>query len=275
MRYPVYIISKGRWQQRQTVRALQKMKVPFKIAVEPQEYDNYSAVIDPADIIKLSFSNLGQGSIPARNFVWEHSINAGFEKHWILDDNISGFCRYNHNIRIPVTSNAIFRCTEDFTDRYENIAIAGFQYRSFAGSCRLRPAFTLNTRIYSCMLINNAIPYRWRGKYNEDTDLSIRVLKDGWCTVLFFAFLQNKAGTMRMKGGNTDELYQGDGRLKMAQSLVDQHPDIVKITDKKWNRHQHVVNYKGFKANKLIFKPGVVVPDRVDNYGMILMDDND
>ena len=48
------------------------------------------------------------------------------------------------------------------------------------------------------------------------------VLKDGWCTVLFICFLADKATTMTMKGGNTEELYklngQADGRLLMAQS---------------------------------------------------------
>ena len=70
------------------------------------------------------------------------------------------------------------------------------------------PPYYPNTRIYSCMLIKNDIPYRWRGRYNEDTDLSIRVLKDGWCTILFNAFLADKSQTMTMKGGNTEDLYK-------------------------------------------------------------------
>lgn len=53
---------------------------------------------------------------------------------------------------------------------------------------------------------------------NEDTDLSFRALKDGYCTILFNAFLCDKAQTMTMKGGNTDELYKDDGRWLMAES---------------------------------------------------------
>lgn len=274
--YPIYIISKGRWKQRLTSKALDEMNVPYSIVVEPQEYDFYASKIDEAKILKLPFSNLGQDSIPARNWVWEHAINTGASRHWILDDNIAGFCRYNHNMRIKCMSGSIFKCSEDFVDRYENIALAGFQYRTFANNCRLRPAFIANTRIYSCILIKNDIPYRWRGKYNEDTDLSIRALKDGWCTILFVAFLQNKAGTMSMKGGNTDELYvqndEMDGRLLMAKSLQEQHPDIVKLTKEKWGRWQHQVDYSGFKKNKLIKKEGVVVPEGINNYGMKLVE---
>ena len=95
--------------------------------------------------------------------------------------------------------------------------------------------------------------HRWRGKYNEDTDLSIRVLKGGLCTVLFTRCYCNKSGTMSMKGGNTDSLYAEDGRLKMAESLKEQHGDIVTIT-KKWDRWQHQVDYKQFKNIKLVKK---------------------
>ena len=65
--YPVYIVSKGRWDSRLTSKALEEMKMPYSIVVEPQEYENYASVIDPAKILVLPFSNLGQGSIPARN----------------------------------------------------------------------------------------------------------------------------------------------------------------------------------------------------------------
>jgi hypothetical protein len=274
--YPVYIISKGRWDTRLTSRAFERMNMPYHIVVEPQEYDNYAKVIAKDKIYTLPFSNLGQGSIPARNWVWEHSISIGAKRHWIIDDNIKGFFRFNRNLKVPVTSGTIFRCAEDFVDRYENVAIAGFQYFMFAPRKDKLPPFALNTRIYSCILIQNDIPYRWRGRYNEDTDLSIRVLKDGWCTILFYAFICDKTTTMLMKGGNTDELYQKatskeeDGRYKMAKSLQDQHPDIVKITWK-WNRWQHQVDYSGFTRNKLRKKPNLVIPDRINNYGMELL----
>lgn len=268
-RYPVYVVSKGRWESRQTTKSLEKIGVVYRIVVEPQEYDAYASVIDSFKILVLPFSNLGQGSIPARNWIWEHSISEGASRHWILDDNINDFYRLHKNKRIRVGTGATFRCIEDFADRYENVALAGMHYRFFARSDRPWKPFVLNHRIYSCILIKNDLSYRWRGRYNEDTDLSLRVLKDGWCTVLFFAFLSGKAATMTMHGGNTDELYQDDGRLKMAQSLQRQHPDVVKI-GRRWGRWQHYVDYRPFKYNKLIKKEGVVIPQGVNNYGMVL-----
>lgn len=266
-KYPVYVISKGRWESRQTVKALTSKGIPHYVVIEPQEFEKYSSVIDPKTILVLPFSNLGKGSIPARNWVWEHSVASGFERHWILDDNIKDFYRYNQNTTIRVKSGTIFKCAEDFVDRYENVGIAGFQYFMFAPRKSKKPPFSLNTRIYSCILILNRIPYKWRGRYNEDTDLSIRALKDGWVTILFNAFLADKTTTMTMKGGNSTELYKGDGRLLMAQSLQEQHPEITQIKQR-WGRWQHVVDYSSFKRNKLLLKSGVVVPQKTNEYGM-------
>ena len=261
MKYPIYIISKGRWESRLTSKALESLHVPYRIVIEPQELQEYSAVIDPQKILVLPFSNLGQGSIPARNWVWQHSLSEGHTRHWILDDNISAFRYWNRNKREKITEGWIFGEAERFCDRYSNIALAGFQYNMFAvteslyhGNFTAKP-FILNTRIYSCILIQNDIQHRWRGRYNEDTDLSLRVLKDGFCTILFYAFLCDKAKTMTMKGGNSDELYAGDGRKEMMESLIKQHPDCVRA-GKKWGRCQHVVDYTRFKSNRLVFANG-------------------
>lgn len=271
--YPIYIVSKGRWDSRLTSKALEKIGVPYKIVIEPQEYDDYSAVIHPEKILVLPFANLGQGSIPARNWIWEQAITTGKSHHWILDDNIRWFARLNNNFKNIVQSGTIFKAAEDFVNRYENIALAGFQYEMFTPRRETLYPFILNTRIYSCILIKNDIPYRWRGRYNEDTDLSIRVLKDGWCTVLFQAFICKKITTMTMKGGNTESLYKldgEDGRLLMAQSLYKQHPDVVQVK-RRWNRWQHVVDYRPFKNNRLIKKEGMKIKKGVNNYGMKLV----
>lgn len=268
--YPVYIVSKGRWETRMTAKALEAIGVPFRIVVEPQERDAYAAVIDQRKILVLPFSNLGQGSIPARNWIWEHALSERSGRHWILDDNISMFLRMNRNSKAPVASGAIFRAAERFVDRYENVALAGFNYDTFARRRMAVPPFYLNTRIYSCILIDNHLQMRWRGRYNEDTDLSLRALKDGRCTILFNAFQAKKTATMSMSGGNTDQLYAGDGRKQMAESLREQHPDVVQVTWR-WGRWQHVVDYRGFKRNELKRKPSAVEAGGVDELGMSLV----
>lgn len=269
--YPIYVISKGRWKRRQTSKTLERMNVPYRIVIEPQEYEEYSKVIDPSKILVLPFYNLGQGSIPARNWVWEHSISEGHERHWILDDNIEWIYRYNNNQKVRCTSATPFAIIEEFVNRYENLRIAGMNYAKFCPDTENRPPVRFNTRVYSCLLIDNSIPFRWRGRYNEDTDLCIRVMKEKGVTALFNAFLIDKRTTMNQTGGNTDELYQDDGRLKMAQSLVEQHPDIASVTWK-FNRWQHQVDYRPFELNRLFRKTGLFIPEGINNYGMRLID---
>jgi len=281
-RYPIYIISKGRWETRHTSKALEKMGVPYYIAVEPQEYDNYIAVIDPKKVLKLPFSNHGKGSGPARNWCWEHSQANGHKRHWLMDDNISEFWRFHNNKRYRVeTGSAIFRAAEDFVDRYENIALAGCQYKFFCIDDYPYPPYMLNTRIMSCFLIDNDCPEKWRGRYNEDVDLSIRVLKRGLATMLFYSFLCGKLRTGTVKGGNTSEIYNNyaeDASLKKSQMLVEMHPDVVTLQERYGRVHHHVdldaiMTHDGFPArqNPIILKKDVVIKNKVDNYGMKLI----
>ena len=245
--YPVYIVSKGRWKNRLTSKELEFLGVPYHIVIEPQEYDQYAAVIDPAKILVLPFSNLGEGSTPARNWIWNHATSRGAKRHWIMDDNIENFHRMNRNEKPRVTSGTIFKIAEEFVDRYENVPLAGFNYYSFCKTTDAVPPLVFNTRVYSCLLIQNDMPFRWRLKYNEDVDLSLRVLKAGYCTIQFNAFLAGKVTTQRMKGGNTDELYAG-GTLEKSQQLVDYHPDVASVVWR-FNRWHHHVDYRPFKAN--------------------------
>lgn len=273
-KYPIYIISKGRWESRLTSKALESKGVPYRIVVEPNEFDMYAAVIDRQKILvaPCNFSEQGQGSIPVRNWVWDHSIEHGDARHWILDDNIVNFYRLNRNRRIPVGSGTIFRCAEDFTERYINVAFSGFNNIAFAPDRNDRiPPFTLNTRIYSMTLINNTIPFRWRGRYNEDTDICLRALKAGWVTVQFNAFLGDKATTLEMRGGNTDTIYNtGDNRREFAESLKRQHPDVARVVWK-FGRWHHEVDYSPFKRNALIKREDVEIPKGVNEYGMKLV----
>lgn len=243
-RYPVYVVSKGRHDYKSglTGRFLLKEKVPFRLVVEPQEHDQYAETFGAEHVLSLPFSNLGLGSIPARNWIWEHSLASGAKRHWILDDNMRGVQRVHKGIRIDCDSGPAFCAIEDFVDRYENIGLAGMAYAMFGFSTDERglPPFWLNVHVYSCLLIENSLPYRWRGRYNEDTDLSLQVLSGGLCTVLFNAFLVKKMQTMTMQGGNMDTLYKGDGRLRMSRSLERVWPYVVE-TKRRFKRPQHVV----------------------------------
>lgn len=264
-RYPVYIPSKGRANIALTPTALSMVGVDFRIVVEPQEEAAYRARYgDKVLVLDLGYKDTYElcddlglskstGPGPARNFIWDHSIAAGHEWHWVMDDNIDMFGRLYKNTRRPVGDGTMFWAMEDFCLRYENVAMAGPVYSAFAPSKNKLPNYKLNTRIYSCNLIRNDLPYRWRGRYNEDTDLSLRMLKAGWCTVEFRAFMQYKISTQLMAGGNTQEFYAAEGTKPKSQMLVDMHPDVSTISWKYGRMHHHV-NYNVF-THGLMRKP--------------------
>lgn len=280
--FPVYIVSKGRAESRLTARQLELLRVPYHIVVEEQELDTYAAVIERSRILVLdkryqreydACDRLGdsksKGPGPARNFVWDHSMRAGAAWHWVMDDNIGNFWRSNDNLQVPVADGTMFRCMEDFCLRYRNVAMAGPNYYMFAKRKDKLPPFVLNTRIYSCNLIRNDVPYRWRARYNEDTDLSLRMLKDGWCTVQFNAFLARKIPTQHMPGGNTAEFYAKEGTLPKSKMLVALHPDVARLTWK-FKRWHHQVDYRPFASNRLALRADIEVSQATDNYGMQL-----
>lgn len=270
-KYPIYIPTKGRFESRKTVKALLEMNAKFQVVIEPQEYDLYKSILPLDYILVLPFSKPTNHSmlVTVRNWIKEHSILQGYERHWQLDDNIKAFYRMNNNKRNKVLSPVIFRCIEDFVDRYENIAMAGMNYMNYAIPDG-RPPYFLNSRVYSMSLVNNKLPYKWRGIYNDDTDICLRMLKDGFCTINFNAFSGDKDATMVTKGGNTPIYTTGDLRSNFVDSLIEQHPDVVK---KVWRfeRWHHEVNYKSFAKNKLIKKEGLKIQNTVNEYGMKLI----
>ena len=52
-RYPVYIVSKGRWKRRPTASFLEEMDCPYYIIIEESEYSNYAEVIDKDKLLIL------------------------------------------------------------------------------------------------------------------------------------------------------------------------------------------------------------------------------
>ena len=226
-KYPIYIVDATEVDQ--YTKATDERY--GNVIIQPQKYyDDYDMFWE--DTNKVT----GPGA--ARNFAWDHSIEKGFDFHWVMDDNIQGFARLNRNKKYKVTSASIFRAMEDFVDRYENIAMAGPNYRFFASQNSKLPPFSMNTRIYSCNLIRNA-------------------------------FLQNKVGTQQVKGGNTEQFYSKEGTYLKSKMLLDMHPDLTKLVYK-FGRPHHFVDYTPFRKNKLKRKDNITVSKGINEYGMRL-----
>lgn len=282
-RYPVYIPSKGRYQYERalTARALTEDGVPFLLAVESAEVEEYRGLCRqlgvPEDwVLDVGFDDLRQGAAPARNWIGVHARASGAERHWELDDNSYRFYRLYRGQRIPCEAGLALRVCEDFTDRYENVGLSGLNYFMF-GVGVTKPFFT-NVRIYSCILVNHELPYQWRGPYNADTDMSLQVLSGGWCTILLNAFLVFKMPAFRsagvedrsMQGGMTD-MYVGDGRAEMARCLERKWPYVVETT-RRFSRPQHRIMHSNRFDTPLRLKPDVDLDalPAVNEYGQKL-----
>jgi hypothetical protein len=242
-KYPLYVPSKGRADCCYTAEFLIRDQVPFRLVVEPSEEKAYRAQFPDVEVLVTPKDDMRL--LGVRNWIRDHSVSLGAERHWQFDDNIVLMARWHQARRIKVDSKIGFAAAEEFTDRYTNIGLSGFNYDMFAVG--KAPPFRVNTHVYSASLIKNDMPYTWRLLYNDDTDLCLQVLAGGLCTVQINAFVVKKLRTMIVKGGNTEDLYQGDGRLKMARTLERMWPGIV-TTERRYGRPQHVINWRKFRT---------------------------
>ena len=273
-RFPIFIPSYDRWQEGRhpTMDSLDEMGIPYKIVVREHEYELYVKVFGKEKVLpcpekfikdydtldKLGTSkSVGPGA--QRNYAWEYSKKQGDSFHWVMDDNIKRFMIFQENRQIKVVEGVFFRLMEDFVIKYSNIAMAGPNYFMFVPRKERTNPIIFNTRIYSCNLIRNNLEQRWRGRYNEDTILSLDMLMGNYATVQFNNLLQHKTPTQLIKGGNTKAFYGLEGTYAKSKMLKDVYPNLTTLKIK-FHRWHHEVNYKVFKKTKLLKKNPEDIP---------------
>lgn len=248
-KYPIYIVSKGRYKNPLTAKYFESYGIDYFIAIEPQEKEEYIKSLGSHRVLVLPFSNLGLGSYPARNFCWEHAKQNGYNKYWCFDDNIRGFAKWVNGKKKQYENGLeAIKYVENYSDKNKN-DISGFEYRYFVAKPPKTP-FKNNCHIYSAMLINTDMKYRWRLKYNEDIDLCLQVLHNGGSTSSCIYYMTNKTSTsVKMEGGNQTELYKGNNpkknllKAKMLEAVWPQYSKTVI----RFGRHHHLIDWKQFK----------------------------
>lgn len=273
--YPIYIVSKNRAKRCLTSKALTELNVKHYIVVEEFNLKEYQEN-NTSDLITFLIlpekyrtdydlcGGLGGNGNPgpgaARNFARQHSIDSGFKYHWVMDDNLQYFSFLNRNEKLLLKTPTFLKVAEDLFTSFENAPVCGLNYLNFCKKIDKANITIPNTRIYSCLFIDNSSGYSWRGQYNEDTDLSLSVLKDGNCTIQLNAFLCEKITTQRMRGGNSEEFYDAEGTYNKSKIIEELHPDVAYVTEK-FGRIHHHVNYKKFYGNKLVPKKNLRFPE--------------
>jgi len=280
--YPIYVITYGRYKERpHTSKCLCDMKQKHYLVCEKKEYDKYLKYVNTYTTIlvmsdkydDIKYGKNGEepvmSSTCVRNFVWEHSRNNGDRRHWILDDNIKRFCRWNKMNLFTCVSPMCFRSCEIMTDRLKDCLMSGLSYKSMCPqSDTNHTPVIFNTHVYSCILLSNEKHEEcyWRGRYNEDADLSIRILKTGRPTIKLNTFLCDKLTTGSCKGGN-EEIYSNglvksmeEGMKKKYEYIYNLHPQYIGVRPLKRNVIHHDIKTCGelgglvLKNNPIIYQ---------------------
>jgi hypothetical protein len=127
----------------------------------------------------------GKGLVYSRNWITAYSRKRGDVRHWQIDDDIMFVMRMYRGARLYCVSNVAIAAMEDFVDRYENVALASPNSEFFVPESGIMaknwPPFFLNHRCYTFILFTNRVPCDWRPPNNEDADMSLQVLAEGWC----------------------------------------------------------------------------------------------
>jgi hypothetical protein len=196
--YPIFIISKGnffrnkKYQPPKTAQYLEMIGVDYKIVVEPQEAEEYAKSISKNKIIILpeEYLNKNQG---IRNFVHHYNIDKENLAYWILDDNINDYYWVDNNERYKVRDAFAFKFVEDLMNNYENVYLAGHQYKMFCPPTDYRNIIQHNGRVFSSILIRTDIPsLNEEADIWNDNDLSVRILEKGLPTILSVVLTADK-----------------------------------------------------------------------------------
>lgn len=281
--YPVFIPSRGRFHRGGTYELFKKRSVPnrMRIIVEEDEFNLYCErfgeenllllpqwVKDQYDPLDGHGQDFNLGSGPARQYAWEVARKEGHDWHWVVDDNVVAIAEFGDHIsnRATVDSSDSIHSGYDYhpsprwmtdMERYitswRNVAMGGPHSVGFIVRIHKYTMATPNSRIYSFNLIRTAAPFKWRGRYNEDTILSLDMLTQGWRTILCRRWLMQKPDPKASKvigGGNAEKLY-ASGTGSKSRLLARVHPKHVQVITR-FGRIHHFVDWRKFKDMPLI-----------------------
>ena len=230
-KYNIYIPSKGRAKTCNTPSLLEGNNTSLFLVVEPQDENAYIEEFGENYVLTMEENN--KGIAYARNWCKNHSIRMGEKYHWQIDDDINSFSERTNKNRI-CNGLELLRKVEQYVDEYSNIGIAGLKHSLFAWSAKKEIDY--NKQICSCAIINNEVDIKWRDGVVEDTDYSMQVLANNYCSVLFNRFLYDPPKLASNSGGNNASGYY-DNYIHLLHGLQekwkdDEGNDIFHITEK-------------------------------------------
>jgi len=225
--FPIYIPSKGRADNCRTANRLVDLGCSnFKIVVEPNDYDGYAAHYSTDHLLTLDVNDHGCGYV--RQWIKTHSVSRGTQFHWQLDDDLTFKKRIDgKTVTQHDAALTMLREVEDVVGRFINIGIAGLRHATFAYT--QTDYVSINKQVASCVLVNNSTKARYRRGIVEDTDYSMSVLTEGFCTLLFNTLLYSGPPQGTQTGGHTGSAEFDDPAKDQNRELVRRWPGAFQI----------------------------------------------
>jgi len=228
-RYPVYIPSRGRANASSTARILSASGVPFRVVVEPHEADAYLSAVGRERVLVLPWDNppgTRDGAVRSRNWILEHAAAEGAERVWQLDDDVSAFMRRRNRKRETCPAAELLVGLEDLADSFTNVGMVAPAFQTFIWNGEDLPSYRVNRYMAGIMLMRTE-PYRFRA-LQDDLDMTLQVLSGGECTLLSYDFVFDTP-TPGTGPGGASEMYAGEGRRLVVESVAELFPDLVEV----------------------------------------------
>lgn len=220
MKYPVFILSKGRAdkQYATTISLLEASNIPYTVFVEPQELELYKKAFPLAEgFVTLKEGTTGEANV--RQSILEYAREQKIPAYWQLDDNIRAFNRVDNRRVGKVTAKEVLMAIEGLFDRYERIGMASADHQQVAWA-QVKP-FTFNRGTWCCVLTSTEAPinYDLTLPMRCDVDIVLQVLTSGWHTIVSHKWCMTKPSAGKSPVGGLHDVYR-DGRHNQGAIMV-------------------------------------------------------
>jgi hypothetical protein len=262
-KYPICIVSKDRPDICKTHNLLEYSNIKYFYMVEPQDYNTYVKRFGKDKVVDIKEND--KGIYYVRNFCIEWSKKNGYSKHWQVDDDLNSLhyremditkgLRNTEKIIDPIN---MLLYIEEIADRCVNYGAGCLTHDGFAFA--KKKDIDINKMIYCFQLINNSIKSRYQPNTSEDVDFSVRILKEGYVTMVFNKYSFRTPSSGSIKGGcnsSVDYKKRGniDGRKLRNLKLCETYPQwFIEYTKKGQSEIKASKIWKSFKQIPLMKK---------------------
>ena len=249
-KYPICVLSFKRANEcGRTHKTLTEMKVHHKLFVEPSQEQDYRNWFDDSYcelvVCPEDFSKQTMGSTPVRNYILDYGLERGFDRVWMLDDNIKGYKRLYQGVKNEVVSSVVFTHIEDYISGYDNVGGVSHNFNPFVNEGDRRACIVTNGKCYSSMLLKTDPEVRFRYKHQEDNLISMEYIHRGYTNLCFNSIVYDKHTSGTDKGGNKEGVYKckdGKGDGEGYRERFEYFEAIVKILS--WEKKLELVDGK-------------------------------